>query len=865
MDGDKGEAHILDEAEIISLAPYTDTADEPAAPRDESEAPNLDFNINYDNLDDEDDDDPVINPNPRSTWTVLRIALVASCVVVLFAGFFLLFLRKVHVRHNEHISTNRPKPKPKSSPKAVNWVLDFPSLYPPIVSESTQCQSAWAALSSVPCHEKIFNRGWDAGKHLSFFEPDPMRYVPQLCEPKCKSALESAFESVTAACSDGASFDIEGYEGMFNTTFLEAGPVEAVGVLLHRNTHTCRNSEVGDSEYGSCMIELNERFYILDGINFGSLEGIDAFLRKTKRPSRERGGWKSGTIGSSTDGGWKKTYRFKAPERTYGPGIGSTSCGWCMLSWFENHLNGWDDGSVISPDSGLPVSLPEYIRRIKEAGQRCKATEWNRIYGQAIKNYQDKNLLSEDWEGLPSGDLAFLIRNGPHRGDEPIKTIQSTAAAIRNNHSAFPDIEPYNLQRTLICLDNLAAKIQSLPCYLHLNITTLDPMIKDPNGLLRYYCSSECATAVNQQEPSLRVCMRSDIRSTPIVKPFWDAWGDARKTHANVCVKEERTTQQCAPVLSSLNLTSWAYDGRPSGNAFHHEISQRIAALDATPIPPVVSAAVHKGFGTPEYDALRKELPKWQEELKNSVCAPCIWQWVVGDGSVITPLSYLHQLEKDSASSVEASYLEFAQYMYATCDARGADWLGGIPYGGDDVVWRVKEQDGKVSRYITDQVHVGYMGKESNWRRADEQTGQEGIALHGWGSLWHLRTAIREFKAEQEGVVQQWRKTEVTHRAEEDAKVWGKTAFGYYWLKPEDREREAYSIFTSEVEGEVKEKNPGLKLGKTFCTLSSWNDEIVQKIGKMWKALSAEDLEHYMGLAEEDRRRYAVEKAAFDA
>ncbi|KAF2502496.1 hypothetical protein BU16DRAFT_521213, partial [Lophium mytilinum] len=884
MDGAKGEARILGEAEIISLAPYTDTPDEPAAPRDESEALNLDFNINYDNLDDEDDDDPVINPNPHSAWTVLRIAVVALCVVVLLFGFFLLFLRKVHARHSETLSNYKPTPKSKSGPKAVNWALDFPSLYPPIVSENAECQSAWAALSSVPCHEKIFNRGWDAGKHLSFFEPDPMRYVPQLCEPKCKSALESAVESVIAACS-GASFNIEGYQGMFNTTFLEAGPVEAIELLRRRNTHTCRQSKIGDSEYenGSCMIELNERFFILDGINFGSLEGIDQFLKKTERPMREAGGWKSGSRGSGTDGGWTKKYRFKAPARTYGPGVGSTSCGWCMLSWFENHLNGWEEGSVISPDSGLPVSLPEYVRRIKDAGQRCEATEWNRIYDQAIKNYQDKKLMTEDWELLPSGDLAYLIRNGPDRGDEPIKTIESTAAAIRKNHSAFPEIEPENLQLTLQCLDDLAAKIQSLPCYLYLNTTTLDPMIKDPNGLLRSYCSPECTDALNQEPSLIRSCMRPETRNTPILKPFLDAWVDAHHTHSNVCIKEERSKQQCAPVLTSLNLTSWAYK-RPSASVFRDEMFQRIAALDATPIPPVVSAAVLKGFGTPEYDALRKELPKWQEELKNGICAPCMWQYMVGSGggSDVTPLWYLRQLKKeDPASNVETSALEIAHYMYATCDMRGADWLGGVPFGGDDVVWRIKEQDGKVYRYITDHDSKDRPFKNSKWRRADEETGQESILHNKWGSLWDLRKAIRQFKAEQEGTRWQWREAEMEHRAAEDAKVWKKDVFGgYHWIMPEDRQQEAskeleahaesadpqthlkkprrpisaYMIFAAEVRDEVRKKNPDLKFG-----------EIGKAIGKLYRALSTEDLEHYQHLAKVDQMRYKMEKAAFDA
>lgn len=64
---------------------------------------------------------------------------------------------------------------------AVAYNLHFPALYPDISSEpSSECRTAWDALTSVPCHDKLFSRAHDNGTR-TFFRWDTMYYLPKIC------------------------------------------------------------------------------------------------------------------------------------------------------------------------------------------------------------------------------------------------------------------------------------------------------------------------------------------------------------------------------------------------------------------------------------------------------------------------------------------------------------------------------------------------------------------------------------------------------------------------------------------------------------------------------------------------------------
>ncbi|KAJ9621540.1 hypothetical protein H2203_007027 [Taxawa tesnikishii (nom. ined.)] len=733
-------------------APYTDEPDKSAVKVDVDQETGLDDQVEY--AEEEDGTDEDQKPTWARLWPSIRIVCISLGLCILFVAGFLASLRSRRHRRPDYATSKLYADSKPAPAKAINWRLNFPQLYPQLGEPSPECQAAWASLTSVPCHEKIFNRGWDNGTHLSLFEPEPMRYCPQLCDETCRTALSEAYTLIRDACS-GTHFQTDGYSGTFNTTWLEPGPVEALGVLLRRNTHTCRKSEAGDSEYEYCMIELYERWYILDGMNAGNLEGITRFVQDTDRPGREMGGWRSGTRGSGTDGGWKQSYKIKVPERTFGPGRGETTCGWCTLAWFENKLNAWREGAVISPDSGKPVSLPEFIHRIRDAGQRCETAQWNAIYEKAIMKYQEMGLLEANWETGQSGDLEYLITHGAGPGDEPIPSIDTAIAKLDASLDSHPTREA---SRAKACLEELSTHIQSLPCYIHLDNSTIESMIapvtlRTRNNLFSSYCSEECSSALGKthgSSPAFKYC-KTSAAFHPLVKPYWKTYRAAHKIRQNVCHRVDRSTktedQQCASVFHN-NDPEWVWEGRPSTPEFIEAVSQQLAALEATPVPDVVTAALGKSYHDPESQALRKALPKWEEELKNGICSACVWQWIVGEGTTPTPLSYLQDAVDANA------YVDFAERMFKTCAARGANWLGGLPYGGDDAVWRIQEANGKVYRYFEEDAN-SWSWTRGRWHMGDENpdtaNGGHSIARGKWGSLWHLRVALREFKARGEG------------------------------------------------------------------------------------------------------------------
>lgn len=162
--------------------------------------------------------------------------------------------------------------------------LDFPQEYPSLdIDRSTwDCRMAWHSLTSVPCREEIWTRDWDYG-HDNVSRSNLSHYLPLICESDCTDALNEANMLISSSCSACDKFNLSGYDGRFNTTLLEPNPVAVMDVLVARQTHDCRKSPIGDGDAVYCMIDLQERWGILDGLMVEPLHGIDDFLYKTNQ------------------------------------------------------------------------------------------------------------------------------------------------------------------------------------------------------------------------------------------------------------------------------------------------------------------------------------------------------------------------------------------------------------------------------------------------------------------------------------------------------------------------------------------------------------------------------------------------------
>lgn len=666
-----------------------------------------------------------------------------------------------------------PVSKTKTKVQAVPYRLDFPTLYPEITAKrDSGCFTAWSALKSVPCHDKIFDRGNDNGT-FRIMGPDSMYFTPRICDRRCKPALEVALQHLSVFCSDSDTFVLDNYDGMFQKPLLEAGPVQAVETLLKRNEHTCRKSPNGDSDFEYCTIEMYERFNgLVDGMNAGNLQSIGAFTRQTDKRLREQSRRHRGSAGTNK---YRYTYDYTTRAQTYGPGRGETSCGFCVFDFLDRTLNSWTEGTVISPDSKLPVSLPEFIRRVRKAGERCAPTQtWNKIYKDSVGRYRASGLLPDDWEtSSPSGDLYYLIQNGPSRGDAPVSNIDARISSLDALES-----------ETRMCLSALAERYVSAPCYINVPLESLVEMLEEPkssNSIRSAYCSDSCTNAFASRpgQPS----MDPGCAALPAARDFITEYETALQTRKTYCSLLSSSSQNsnCPSALKSLGRTEWFFTGRPSSATLLAELDRGLDELLQKEVPEEIRPALGLGssqFVLTTHDAQRT-YRGWTQDLgSTSVCAGCIWAWLVGDGDEAGRKQLLEWMAQDGQDP--ATYEAFVARYHSTCTSLGATWMGGMPYGDDPVIWRVQAQGGAVYRYLATTRKEFYL--QGQVYGVNEATGGVSIDRNmkpNGPSLWHVFQAERQLRARREGREVEWAREEEEHRKEADKEIWETDRWGY--------------------------------------------------------------------------------------
>lgn len=702
-------------------------------------------------------------------WTVLAV-FVATMALSFLMG------RGTH-RRDRH-RTQAHKHQNFHRPAAKDWELNFPLLYPDLqTGPDSTCGQAWEALSRVPCHEKIFDRSRDNGT-FRLMGPDIAHFAPLMCDTGCRTAILHASEQISGACSAEDTFMLEDYAGMFNASLLESGPVAALDTLSRRLQHTCRKSPADDSDYDFCPIELDQRFSIIDGMNVPYLDDVlddlASFMQHTDRPRLEQAQRKTGWRGTNK---YKERYDYHTREQKYGPGVGETTCRWCTLDWLERKLGAWREGSILSPDSKVPVSLPEFLRRIEKAGMRCEPEAWNDMFERAVARYQDDGLLADNWRRLPSGDVYYLIKNGADEGDEP---LPSFAKAIERIEDVATSPGSGHNTTASGCLRAMTALIQSMPCYIHLDRPTLETIIREPEdrpNLRKSYCSAECTDALNEGLPYQ--CRIPFTQNNAAVPAFVDAFNNATEKRNKICVSPSGSSSPkdvgaCSNTFLQLDHPDWVFDGRPSSPQFVDQVSKKLNELNSLAIPEDIKPTLDSPhpWSAPIDFGPRRTYYTWVADLRKGVCSPCIWQWLVGSGDTETPLQYLREMDDIDVNT----YTTFAQTYYDTCTALGADWLGGIPYGDDPAIWRVQEK-GSVYRYKAS-TDVWSSRGQTTWNRVEESTGQVSMPREHVGSLWHLFKARREADALREGRWEEWAKEEEARVEAADAEIWKVTWSG---------------------------------------------------------------------------------------
>lgn len=657
------------------------------------------------------------------------------------------------------------KPNEGKEKKPTSFQLNFPALYPDVKHrKNSQCRTAWAELASIPCHEKLFDRGSDNGR-FRLFGFDTMYFVPQICEYRCPRSLELALDQLKAECSPEDAFDMTNYDGMFNTDLLEAGPLAVVETLVRRLSWMCRPNETGDSDFKFCPIEMHYRFGVADGMN-PNTEGIEDFVSDTNERRTEVAQWHRGSRGASSGGSsYRYRYNYRTRRQTYGPGDGQTSCGWCVFGFLNHTLTGWIEGGMPSADGdGKPMTLVEFIRRVRQAGKRCSpGRQWDDMYKSAIQQYQQNDLLPEDWETtLPSGGLDYLIRNGPSLTDPPVANISKALGKLEDGDEkgdAGSDIDA-----SITCLSALRDHYTSAGCYINVPQDQLIAML-EPDHPLRHtlskFCHESCTNAIDNWS-SQEDCSEVQGSMTTEAQAFYDNYTAAKTLRTNYCntVNDRwRPVSPCIDALRHMDSLSWVVSGRPDSSKLLEKVRNGLDEVETD-----YADLIRDGI---DEDMSRDKKNKLEDNIRKSVCSNCIWKWLIGTNTNET-VSYL-----ESATSAE-EYAATVDRYYKTCSSVAAEWLESAPFGDDPVIWRVKSQKGRVQRYINVPGTVWrdeatYYGNEGSQATHLIKSPQERPGID-YLTLWHFHLGYRAFQNSDR--LDEWQKEEDLHRQKEDEKVW---------------------------------------------------------------------------------------------
>ncbi|KAK8107513.1 uncharacterized protein PG998_009526 [Apiospora kogelbergensis] len=513
-------------------------------------------------------------------------------------------------------------------------------------------------------------------------------------------------------------FNTKDFNGTFDPKASGRGPTEALEALLQRNSYTCRPSE--HEKYDYCTEEMIQRWGIYDGMNHTALDGLSSLVA-------------SGT---------------------------NLDCDSCVMDWLENTLNGWKPSQVLSPDTHAPISLPEHLRRVEQAGQTCQKGAWEKIWNDAIRRYTKEGSLTADWRNLPSGDYGWTVRNGlVSSGDKPRRMIHDTLELIKSQGLVPVTDDSYK------CLSVLENQVENLPCDIYLSKSQLDSILEPGNPLFDSFCRKECTDWIERNQVVIGSCRAKKMDQDVIAGPLYAAYEEAEEMRRNICRTPAADSASCAPIFVGLHHPEWAFDTRLEISALEPMLVEleRQPKRENTVVPPIgrrVSSTSLSRRG----DGMWNQPAAAHDAMIKGICSSCVWETVVGRGSIS---SAMHVLQ--GVKDVDA-YLGFADRLYKACTARGADWLGGIPYGGDDAIWRVQEADGSVSRLILDDSPSPSILPV--WMQANEKTNLVTNLRQPSGSIWHLRAAARHIKAEKEGRLTQFLIDETKHQEEADLKVW---------------------------------------------------------------------------------------------
>ncbi|KAL9108684.1 MAG: hypothetical protein Q9227_006630 [Pyrenula ochraceoflavens] len=618
---------------------------------------------------DADEDHPLIpsehstSPSPSKTrsWVLaIALAFIVTLAVIL--------LWPSTSQHKENAGPFRIKARP--SP-AKDYALNFPEQYPPLRNDATEdCKTAWAALDSVSCHSQIWSRSWDNSR-LNPLGPDLSRYLPQVCTEECTEILRQARTDIGGKCWS-SQWDMRGYNGRFNTTLLEPTPAEAIDTLAKRQDHNCRTSPNGDAERNFCMIDLEQRWWIWDGMNANHMRDLNNFVRFTNERKVEPGKKMKGTHGGDD---WQQTYDYWREERRFGPGKGETDCNFCTANWFVRMLGDWRETTV--DEDGRPIDLPHYLSRIHRAGRRCDqaGASFEQMFDMIGPGYEE--LLPDDWMWTISDPKSELgLGDGPTFLHEPLPAIRASVGKLDTMINRW-DSTPEEYR---IFLEDFHEAALSLTCNALITYEDLERFLCETDDIAPL-CTSTCQYSRSFLSKVFRTTQPHAIqkfdrfaRTHNLANPT--VFEKSNDLIDRSCRKEKSRflyTEPCSIVWNKYRRLSWIKN--PQTPDITELVSTVQAALeDLPPVPEGVAILVSKRENELSSEE-RSALSRWRRPLINGACSPCFWRQFVGEASWADPKPKTKIPGIDIDIPMEAdkvfSWLRSMRSMHERCAASG--------------------------------------------------------------------------------------------------------------------------------------------------------------------------------------------------
>ena len=564
-----------------------------------------------------------------------------------------------------------------SPPPAKDYSLNFTEQYPPLKSDASDaCKTAWAKRDAVPCHSHIWSRNWDRAR-LNPLGPDLSRYLPQICTEDCTRVLDEMRTDVGGNCWS-AEWDIRGYNGRFNTTLLEPNPAKVVETLRRRQEHNCFKSPSDDAEGGYCMTDLEQKWWIWDGMNANHMQNLGNFVRFTNERKIEPGRQISGVRGGMD---WKQPYSYWREERKFGPGKEETSCNFCTANWFVRMLQDWDDSTV--DENRNAIDLPHYLAKVHKAGRRCDQSggaSFEQMFHMQVTSGYDTLLGDENWFwDITDSQSDQAPGEGPTFLHEPLPAIRAAIMKLDTMHNPL-DKTPEEYGEFLHAFHEAAL---DLTCNALITFKDLERLLSETEDISAL-CSSSCQSSRLSIRHVFGAYKKHDLRKFDrfarthnLVNPLVFERSD--EILGRACRTEETRyhhMQPCSVVWNKYGKLHWLnLRTIPQVSELVDTVSAAVADLPA--VPENLTAVIPKREEDLTNDE-RQELAAWTRPLRNGACSLCFWrQFVEGRSWASDTLqTKVPGVDVDVAVKPEllAEWMLSMQTMYESCAEVGVQF-----------------------------------------------------------------------------------------------------------------------------------------------------------------------------------------------